>query len=84
MPYGNYRGAGPQSIDCNATPASCNWVPLDPSFKQRGQRVSGLDPYAAQTFDYTSYYSALKNNDAARRDKRRIKGSTLELNQHNP
>lgn len=69
VPYTNYRGAGPASVDCVATPASCNWVPLDPSFKQRKQQASGLDPYSALSFDYTSYYNALKNNDAARRDK---------------
>ena len=69
VPYTNYRGAGAPSVNCVATPASCNWLPLDPSFKQRVQRASGLDPYSALSFDYTSYYNALKNNDAARRDK---------------
>jgi transglutaminase-like putative cysteine protease len=69
VPYATYRGAGPKVIDCNVTPASCNWVPLDPSFKQRAQRVSGLDPYSALSFDYNSYYASLKNNDAVRRDK---------------
>lgn len=69
VPYAKYRGAGPQTVDCAATPASCNWVPLDPSFKQHKQRASGLDPYSALSFDYTAYYNALKNNDAARRDK---------------
>ncbi len=69
IPYGNYRGAGPTTINCNTTPALCDWVPLDPSFKQRGQRVSGLDPYSTQTFNYTAYYSALANNDLTRRDK---------------
>ena len=69
VPYGNYRGAGPSSINCIATPASCNWVSLDPSFKQHQSRTSGLDPYSALSFDYTSYYNALKNNDVSRRDK---------------
>lgn len=69
VPYATYRGAGAKTTDCVANPSACNWVPLDPSFKQRGQRVSGLDPYSSLSFDYTSYYNALLNNDAARRDK---------------
>ena len=69
VPYDEYRGAGPAGIHCATTPASCNWVPLDPSFKQHRQRASGLDPYSAISFDYTAYYNALKNNDATRRDK---------------
>lgn len=71
IPYGQYRGAGAQSPSCTGTtpPATCHWVPMDPSFKQYKQVSSGLDPYTTLSFDYTSYYNALKNNDSARRDK---------------
>lgn len=69
VPYDEYRGAGPATVNCATTPAFCTWVPLDPSFKQHQQRASGLDPYSALSFDYTAYYNALKNNDPARRDK---------------
>ena len=71
VPYGQYRGAGPQAPTCvGATPpSSCHWVPLDPSFKQYKQVNSGLDPYTFVNFDYTSYYNAIKNDDSARRDK---------------
>lgn len=71
VPYGQYRGAGTQSPGCTGAtpPSTCHWVPLDPSFKQYKQVASGLDPYSALSFDYTSYYNAIKNNDSARRDK---------------
>ncbi|HEY4213697.1 MAG TPA: RHS repeat-associated core domain-containing protein [Steroidobacteraceae bacterium] len=66
--YTNYRGAG-NGVSCVSSPTLCNWVALDPSFKQRGFRNSGLDPYTSLTFDYTAYYNAIRNNDSARRDK---------------
>jgi hypothetical protein len=44
-------------------------VALDASFKQKAYNGLGLDPYDALVFDYTAYYNAIKNNDAARRDK---------------
>lgn len=69
VPYASYRGAGTSGIDCGATPSACNWVPLDPSFKQRKQHTSGLDPYRHLTFDYPAYHDAIKNNDTARRDR---------------
>lgn len=71
LPYDQYRGAGVATADCKASPvpAVCHWVPMDPSFKQYRQRSSGLDPYSAISFDYTAYYNAIKNNDAARRNK---------------
>lgn len=66
VPYGNYRGAGPSAINCATTPASCSWVSLDPSFKQRVYSSSLLDPYASGLrFDYTAYYEAVKNNTAS-------------------
>lgn len=71
VPYGQYRGVGAQSPSCTGStpPATCHWVPLDPSFKQYKQVNSGLDPYSSLSFDYTSYYNAIKNNDSTRRDK---------------
>lgn len=69
VPYNNYRGVGNSGVNCVSTPSACNWVPLDPSFKQYVKRPSGLDPYSALSFNYDAYYAAIKNNDAARRDK---------------
>lgn len=69
VPYAHYRGAGFQTVNCVTTPAECNWVSIDPSFKLHASRTSGLDPHQSLTFDYTSYYNAIANNDAARRDK---------------
>lgn len=78
VPYGNYRGAGNSSINCASTPQSCNWVPLDASFKQHASRASGLDPLTGKVgtqtftpvaFDYNAYYRAVKDNDPKRRDK---------------
>lgn len=69
VPYAKYRGAGPTTINCTVTPTSCNWVPLDPSFKQHKQRTSGLDPFSALTFDYDTYYKTIKNSDSTRLNK---------------
>ncbi|MDP3650856.1 MAG: RHS repeat-associated core domain-containing protein [Rhodoferax sp.] len=81
VPYGNYRGTGKQTANCVAQSSTCNWIPLDPSFKQRVSRNSGLDPYSSLSFDYTAYYNALKKSDAASlamRDK-----NPLEIYQEN-
>lgn len=67
--YGEYRGSSASGATCSGASATCHWVSLDPSFKQRQSRTSGLDPYASLSFDYTAYYNALKNNDSTRRDK---------------
>lgn len=67
--YGEYRGGSASGATCSVASATCHWVSLDPSFKQRQARTSGLDPYASLSFDYTAYYNALKNNDSTRRDK---------------
>ena len=80
VPYGDYRGAGASTTNCVSTPAACNWVPLDPSFKQYEYSKSGIDPYTGKIgdatvtpggvkFDYDAYYQAIKNNDAARLNK---------------
>jgi hypothetical protein len=75
VPYGNYRGAGVATVDCLAAPSACNWIALDPSFKQRVHSNSPLDPYkgtkdgapvpgGAVQFDYDAYYKAVKNGSA--------------------
>lgn len=71
VPYANYRGAGPDlaSVNCQTQPASCHWIALDPSYKLRQYKGNTLDPYSALNFDYTAYYNAIKNQDAARQDK---------------
>jgi RHS repeat-associated protein len=69
VPYDNYRGAGNIGSNCVTTPSACNWVPLDPSFKQRKTRSSGIDPYSHLSFDYDSYYKAILNKDDTRKDK---------------
>ena len=68
--HDNYRGAGTAgSIDCTVAPATCRWVSLDPSFKLKTYHNQNVDIYESLSFDYTSYYNALKNDDPARRDK---------------
>jgi hypothetical protein len=73
VPFDQYRGIHTvtPAIDCSqvANASRCTWVPLDASFKQKTYNGLNLDPYGAVTFDYTAYYNAIKNNDAARRDK---------------
>lgn len=73
VPFDQYRGINTVSpaVDCSlsANASRCTWVALDASFKQKNYNGLNLDPYNAITFDYTAYYNAIKNNDAARRDK---------------
>jgi Transglutaminase-like superfamily len=73
VPFDQYRGINTVSpaVDCSrsANVSRCTWVALDASFKQKNYNGLNLDPYNAITFDYTAYYNAIKNNDAARRDK---------------
>lgn len=73
VPFDQYRGINTVSpaVDCSvaANASRCTWVPLDASFKKRAYNGLNLDPYSALSFDYTAYYNAIKNNDAARRDK---------------
>jgi RHS repeat-associated protein len=61
VPLERYRGndsANP--VDCMATPSSCTWVHLDPSFKQRKYRDAGdlVDLSDVVFFDYESYFHA--------------------------
>lgn len=73
VPFDQYRGINTVSpaIDCSqsANFPRCTWVALDASFKQKNYNGLNLDPYNTVSFDYTAYYNAIKNNDAARRDK---------------
>ena len=73
VPFDQYRGINTvtPAVDCSQTAnaARCTWVALDASFKQKTYNGLNLDPYNAVSFDYTAYYNAIKNNDAARRDK---------------
>lgn len=73
IPFDQYRGVNTVSpaVDCSksANASRCTWVSLDASFKQKTYNAQSLDPYNAVMFDYTAYYNAIKNNDAARRDK---------------
>ena len=70
LPYGNYRGAGSDaaSLTCS-TSSDCHWVALDPAFKQKTYNSPSIDVYNGLSFDYTSYYNAIKNSDQARKDK---------------
>ncbi|MDP2788298.1 MAG: transglutaminase-like domain-containing protein [Pseudomonadota bacterium] len=71
VPFGDYRGTGPEAgaINCTAEPSKCTWVGLDPAFKLRRYKAAALDIYDSIDFDYSAYFNALKNNDAARKDK---------------
>jgi hypothetical protein len=73
VPFDQYRGINTvnPAVDCSQSVnfSRCTWVALDASFKQKTYNGLNLDPYNAVTFDYTAYYNAIKNNDAARRDK---------------
>jgi len=69
VPYDQYRGGNVSTVSCIATPGVCHWVPMDPSWKQYQHVNSGLDPYSALSFDYTSYYNAILNADNTRINK---------------
>lgn len=73
VPFDQYRGINTvtPTVDCSQTAnaARCTWVALDASFKQKTYNGLGLDPYNAVSFDYTAYYNAIKDNNAALRDK---------------
>lgn len=73
VPFDQYRGINTvnPAVDCSlsANASRCTWIALDGSFKQKQYNGLNLDPYNAISFDYTAYYNAIKNNDAARRDK---------------
>jgi len=68
VPFDRYRGTS--SSGCAAAPTNgCAWVALDPSFKRYAMKASPIDIYDVLPFDYTSYYNAIKNQDAARMNK---------------
>lgn len=70
VPYDRYRGS--TATGCPSVPTvGCAWIGLDPSFKRHAMKAAPIDIYdqAGLTFDYTSYYNAVKSQDAARMDK---------------
>lgn len=71
VPYDNYRGIRSQawSTNCTASPTGCQWVALDPSFKQKLYGTQNIDLHDAIAFDYTAYYNAIKNDDQTRINK---------------
>ncbi|MDA8259289.1 MAG: transglutaminase-like domain-containing protein [Betaproteobacteria bacterium] len=73
VPFDQYRGINTvnPAVDCSQSvnASLCTWVALDASFKQKTYNGLNLDPYNAVAFDYPAYYNAIKNNDAALRDK---------------
>ena len=70
VPFSEYRGlALAQSADCVATPAACQWINIDPSWKLKTTTPSAIDVYNTITFDYERFYNAIKDNDLAYRDK---------------
>ena len=69
VPYDDYRGAFATTINCTTTPEYCQWINIDPSWKQREFHNQGIDIYGVVNFDYTRYYNAIKNNDPEYRDK---------------
>lgn len=69
VPYDNYRGAGSNTTNCVSSPTLCHWIDLDPSYKLRSYGSQNIDLHDTITFDYNSYYDAIKNNDATRLNK---------------
>ncbi|HEB55354.1 MAG TPA: hypothetical protein ENI98_03415, partial [Gammaproteobacteria bacterium] len=69
VPYDDYRGAFATTINCTITPEYCQWINIDPSWKQREFHNQGIDIYGVVNFDYTRYYNAIKNDDPEYRDK---------------
>lgn len=68
--YANYRGAGPdEAVDCSATPDACQWIALDPSFKQKAYGDQTIDIHDVLDFDYDRYYRAIENTDTEYMDK---------------
>lgn len=82
VPYDQYRGGNVSAVSCASTPSACHWVPMDPSWKQYKQVVSGLDPYSdpAVSFDYTNYYNAIVNANT-KADFSRVNKNPLEIYQ---
>lgn len=70
VPHGDYRGNVDYYLsNCQASQAQCHWIDVDPSWKLRKYPDQTIDVHGAVSFNYTSYYNALKNNDPAYRDK---------------
>ncbi len=73
VPFDQYRGINTvnPAVDCAQAPNAtrCTWIGLNGSVKQKTYNGFFLDPYNALSFNYNAYYNAIRNNDAARRDK---------------
>lgn len=70
VPYDNYRGIRLESSgSCAVSAAGCQWIALDPSFKQKQYGSQNIDLHDTINFDYTAYYNAIKNNDQSRLNK---------------
>ena len=71
VPYENYRGirSEAKNTSCVTTPSACQWVPLDPSFKQKQYGSQNIDLHDTLAFDYTAYYNAIQSNDQTRLNK---------------
>ncbi len=64
--FSNYRGAGVIKT-CVSESDECQWISLDPSFKQYRYNPTYRDLLANVNFDYNAYYNAENNQDL--RDK---------------
>lgn len=66
--YSFYRGVpeGQPPLDCAANRSKCQWIALDPSFKQNAPSTSSVDVYETVLFDYNAYYQAIATNDRDR------------------
>ncbi len=60
--YGYYRGGQPSaSAACNSAGPSCQWIPLDPSFKQKQYLSTYRMLLRNVNFDFNAYYGAQRN-----------------------
>jgi len=62
-----YRGvlSSGITIDCATQPQHCQWVDLDPSYKQHQYPENPIDAFPHVNFDYDSYYNAIKDQNTA-------------------
>ncbi len=62
-----YRGVLSSGItmDCAVQRQQCQWIDLDPSYKQNQYPENPIDAFPHVSFDYDSYYNAIKDQNAA-------------------
>ena len=64
---GTIEAQGPElKTDCG--PSDCHWISLDPPSSKCSITIRESTS-TALSFDYTSYYNAIKNSDSARTNK---------------